>query len=526
MNNSKVFFFLLFLILIIYGLSLGNGWVADDFPSIVNNPLIDSFGYFWRPPYFNIGPVNFVFFSVHKLFDFIPAFYRLPNILFHFGSAYLIYLILQKFFTKPVPFLTTVIFAVHPLLSEPVVWITGAGYAYGAFFALLALYLYLRYCDIKILRYYYFSIFAFYLSLCSSEKLIGFPLILFLYEFCFGDLKNHWKKLLPFFCISGLWGILLAGLMGVRIDALATVHYQQTGLMNPLLQIPIAITSYLQLIFWPHNLALYHSELTFNQTEYLIRLGVFLSFLGLIGYFFKTNKKIFFWFCFFFFALLPTLTPFGISWIVAERYVYLASLGIFVFAALIFNKFMEKIKQPKIAYGIFAMIIFALSARTFIRTRDWQSQDTLWLAMEKTSPSSAQNHNNLGDMYGRRNDHQRAITEFKKAIELLPNYGDAYHNLANTYYQINETDLAIENYQKAISFNPLLWQSRQNLAGIYFHQEKYSQAREEIAKALETNPKNPNLYQNLAAVCLKLQDQSCVSSANQQIEILSRNLSP
>ena len=98
--------------------------------------------------------------------------------------------------------------------------------------------------------------------------------------------------------------------------------------------------------------------------------------------------------------------------------------------------------------------LFALSVRTITRNADWKNQDTLWLATAKTSPSSPQNHNNLGDYYGRQGDLEKAAEEFKTAIKLKPNYGDAYHNLANIYHQMGEDDLAIENYRKALSFNP------------------------------------------------------------------------
>ncbi len=73
-----------------------------------------------------------------------------------------------------------------------------------------------------------------------------------------------------------------------------------------------------------------------------------------------------------------------------------------------------------------------------MRNFDWKNQDTLWLATAKTSPSSHQNHNNLGDLYARRGEYEKAVEEFKKAIELKPDYGDAYHNLANVYHQIGK----------------------------------------------------------------------------------------
>jgi tetratricopeptide (TPR) repeat protein len=205
------------------------------------------------------------------------------------------------------------------------------------------------------------------------------------------------------------------------------------------------------------------------------------------------KSSLFLWLAFFITFLLPTALIPGIASIVAERYVYLASTGLFVTVAFLLNL----IKNIKIKWTVFILIILALSVRTIVRNFDYRNQDTLWLATAKTAPSSPQNHNNLGDYYGRQGDLARAVEEFKKAIELNPRYGDAYHNLANTYHQLGQDDLAIENYQKALSFNPNLWQSRQNLAAIYYAQQQLELAKKELRAALHIVPDNQNLKQIL-----------------------------
>lgn len=201
------------------------------------------------------------------------------------------------------------------------------------------------------------------------------------------------------------------------------------------------------------------------------------------------------------------LTPFKVAWVVAERYVYLGSLGIFFIIALIIQKVGLLFKNKQLSYALLIIIILMLGIRTINRNSDWKNQDTLWLSAEKTSVSSPQNHNNLGDYYGRQGDLEKAVSEFKKAIELKPGYADAYHNLANTYQQISKTELAIENYKKAVEFNPLLWQSFQNLAGIYFEQEKFELAQENMQKAIKASPENANLYLNSGIIYLKLDNQ-------------------
>jgi tetratricopeptide (TPR) repeat protein len=238
--------------------------------------------------------------------------------------------------------------------------------------------------------------------------------------------------------------------------------------------------------------------MAFTQAQYLILLFITLLFLGAIIWSWLKNKTIFFWLVFFVVTLLPTLTPFKISWIVAERYAYLGTLGIIAVVAILFDKFLKLNENAKMV-GWFALVLIvgSLSARTIIRNQDWKSEDTLWLATAAVAPSGQQIHNNLGDVYARQGDFSRAVEEFKKAIEINPNYADAYHNLGNTYQAMGQLDLAMENYQKAVSINPNLWQSYQNMAAIYFNSGQLDLAEENMKKAAELNPTDENLKQGL-----------------------------
>ena len=188
----------------------------------------------------------------------------------------------------------------------------------------------------------------------------------------------------------------------------------------------------------------------------------------------------------------------------AERYLYLPILGILVIAGLGFEKLTRSIKFKQITYILFVAVLILLSVRTIIRNIDWKNEDNLWIATGKTSPSSPNTHNNLGDVYGRNGDKQAALKEFQRAIELKPNYGDAYHNLANTYAELGQPDKAVENYQNALKYNPGLWQSYQNIAAVYFGQKKYDLVVENMLKAIQVSPNNLNLRINLGVVYLTM----------------------
>ena len=502
----KILIFLAILVFAVYTIALPNEFLSDDIPAIVQNPKINQVGYFLGPQFFplHFNPHNFFIFLTYKIFGLNPLFFRLSNVIFHLGVVFMIYLISGLFFLPPIPLFSASLFAVHPILTEAVTWISSGTYVKTAFLLMFSLLCWLIWSKNQRFWLYLLSLTNFFLALLFFERVIWFPAVLVFWELCFGNLKKATKFLFPYFLLVFWWITYLLGLTSQRLTTLETVYYQQPGLDNPFIKIPIAVTSYLELIFWPKNLTFYHSELAYTQTEYILRVIGFLLFLGLIFYFFKKERRLAFWLTFFLLTLSPTLTPLRIAWAVAERYVYLGTVGILIFAAFLIQKIGKKIKNQKFSWIILGILIFALSLRTLIRNLDWRNQDTLWLATAKTSPSSPQNHNNLGDLYVRRGEYQKAVEEFKKAIELKPNYADAYHNLANIYHQLGKNDLAEENYKKALEFNPFLWQSHQNLAAIFFNQGKTREALEELKKAIEIFPQNPELYVNLGIIYQKL----------------------
>ena len=514
-QNWKVIAFLTFLVFAVYLNSLGNKFVSDDIAGILNNENLNNIVNIFSSPLQALRSFpSCLHFIINLFFGKSPAAFRFSNILFHLATTITTYLVLFLLYNQTLAVFSASIMAVHPIATESVTWISGGGHVMYSFFIMLSLLFYILTTKKK--QYLYLSLIAFLLALTISEKAVIFPLILLVLAESHKIKLKNWKKIAILAIPALIIGLISLSQLSKRLEWLQTSHYQEARFTNPIVQIPIAITSYLELIFWPKNLTLYHSEMSLGQGEYFLRLGIFILFLISIIYFFKKDRRIFFWLSFFIISLLPTLTPFGISWIVAERYVYLGSIGIFVVIALIIQKIGQVFKNQKVSYALLAIIITALSIRTIIRNTDWKNQDTLWLASAKTSPSSSQNHNNLGDLYGRQGNLEKAVEEFKKAIELKPNYGDAFHNLANTYQQMGKTDEAIENYQKAASINPNLWQSYQNLAAIYFNQEKFELAKQELEKAIKANSQDANLYTNLGIIYLRLDEKEKAKEAFQK----------
>lgn len=97
---------------------------------------------------------------------------------------------------------------------------------------------------------------------------------------------------------------------------------------------------------------------------------------------------------------------------------------------------------------------------------------------------SAQLHNYLGTALNYQGYYQKAVNQFKKAIELNPNYAPAYMNLGITYFYMKQFANTISSQQKAIALNPNNPEAYFFLAQGYERQNKSAQAISNYKKFL------------------------------------------
>ncbi|MFA9288565.1 MAG: tetratricopeptide repeat protein [Weeksellaceae bacterium] len=500
---------LLFLfILVVYFNSFTAELVSDDIYAIkeLENQL-KNVNYIWHNPTFILR--SLLYYISYQIGGLSPFAYRIWNILFHVGVVWLVYAIVP-FFTKKkyVPFFAASLMAVHPMTIEAVTWISGGIYVQAAFFLLISFLSYLLYQRTEDKKFFVSTVIFYIFALSISEKVIVYPFIIGWYELTLGSLKESWQRITLFFGISFLWGLMILTRVSERFAYLSskTGNDASSTFYNPLLQIPTAIATYLHLYVWPDSLTLYHSDFDLSAPAKIIYILVTLLLFGFGIYLFKRNKVLAFWLGFFLITLLTTMNPFGLSWLVAERYAYLGSVGVFFIWGYAISSLTEHKKLQTLGYLLFAILLVAFSARTIARNNDWRTQDNLWFATAKTSPSDPKTHNNVGDVYARRGDLDKAAEAFTQAIKVNPRYPDAYHNLANIYWRAGKTNEAMDLYVQAYEMNPTLWQSAQNIAALLINEKKFAEAEPYIKAAIKLNPQNPELYTSYATVKAGLGD--------------------
>lgn len=506
------------LVLVVYLNTFDNGLTSDDKGLLLDKNNLTTFKYIFA------DPLSFIWSLVHApfyaLFGINPSVLRSLNILMHLGNVFLVFMILTKLANYRLGFITASLFAVHPVLTEGVTWISGGPYSWYSFFFLLSFLLYIKSASSRgPTSTYWLSLTVFLVGLLTSNRVLQLFPIFYVYEFVFGSLRKNWSRLIPYTVVSLFWGLIYFIQIGGRQESLQSQFYLEKGTDNPLIQIPFAIVNYLMLIFYPDRYTFYHSDLTITPTQLALFWVGFLVFLGIWAHTFWKNRFLFFWLSFFVSSLLITLTPFRIAWIVAERYVYLGTIGLLVVVAYFLEKGWRRKGYIKIITVItFITIILGLGIRAIVRNSDWQDEKTLWTSTVKSTPKSPKAHNNLGVIYtsegkeffGKKQSKEGleklglAERELVQAIALKANYGDAYQNLGEVYYLAKQLDKAQPLFEQALKINPNLYLSYEFLASIAFEKGETEKALEYLSQALKINKTDPDIYVNLAVIYRKL----------------------
>lgn len=495
MENKYIYFILVALCFLVYANSLHNAFVSDDIPAILKNPFISSPLRSWADPAAFLNSLNYL------IAKFNPFAYHLTNIILHSLNTILVFLFLHLFFKTEASFLGACLFAVHPIHTEAVTWVSGKPYITTSLFILSA---YLLYNDatkgkragrIKLLISFF--IFSYYLIVNISFYFI-FPFFLVFSDITFNRWRKNWKYWLPFLGVVILRLILATSQILQRASFVAGQMGQEVTRSNPIFNLAYSFFSHLGLLLWPVwpvKFTLYHEPAVISSFALKAELFCLLLLVLSLPLIYKKAKELFFAIGIFVLFLTPTYSPVMVSWLVAERYLYFPSISLSIFLAFFYEKYlkpMRGITAKNIALGFLIFIIAGYAVRTVARNEDWKSPQEFWRQTVLVSDKSERAHNNMGDAYSQEGNTEGAIREFKKAIELKTNYADAYHNLATVDYNKGDLDEAIKFYQQAIKFNPKLFESQYNLGIIYLNTGAIDLAIKQLHTAKEIRPEDVN----------------------------------
>jgi len=411
------------------------------------------------------------------------------NIAFHCLTAIAIYLMLKGIFSKELSFFAALFFAVHPVQTEAVTYISGRSDPMAALFVVLAIILFEK----KL----FMSCAFFILGILSKESALIAPFLLALYLlFRKGSIKPYLKRILPFIFIMIFYSLL-------RVTILDFSRTVPENLPKPFFYVPIylrfstfmkTLPVYFKILLWPFGL---HMERDMDLAVSIFEPQALLGFTMLIFAFFiayslrKANRPLLFSAAWFFIAIFPNSNIIPINALIYEHWLYMPSLGFFITIGLGLEALLKKGRVFKYISILLALAISLFYMwRTIERNKEWHDPISFYESTIKYMPNSVRLHNNLAMAYtesGRRED---AIREYKRAIELGDYYPQTHYNLSNIYINKGDYVSAVEELKKSIEIDNNFLYSHESLAVIYLNQKRFDEAKKEAEFILQREPYN------------------------------------
>lgn len=125
---------------------------------------------------------------------------------------------------------------------------------------------------------------------------------------------------------------------------------------------------------------------------------------------------------------------------------------------------------------------------------------------QETVDAAAAEHNNQGAQLANQGRFLEAVREFRKAIQLVPNFVGAYYNLGRAYMQLKAYDDAAKAFAAAVQSKPNYGDAWYQLGIALQMQNAYSHARQAYLTALSFFPNDPNLLYRLGFVYIQEKD--------------------
>ena len=112
--------------------------------------------------------------------------------------------------------------------------------------------------------------------------------------------------------------------------------------------------------------------------------------------------------------------------------------------------------------------------------------------------------NIIGASYAGKNEHQKALTFYQKAIVLDPNNFELLNNIGKSQLALKLFEEAEKNFEESIKINPNNYDSYFNLGIVNFHQDKLNQSLENYLKAISINDHIDKIHYNKGIVLSKI----------------------
>ncbi|XP_070581695.1 protein O-mannosyl-transferase TMTC3-like [Ptychodera flava] len=504
--NSAIVFVV---VTVCYFNSLNCGFVFDDASAIKDNkdlrpttPMYKLFqNDFWGTPMYkekshkSYRPLCVLTFRLnYALSELEPMTYHLVNMLLH-GMVCVVYLAVCKvFFTETVSFIAALLFAVHPIHTEAVTGVVGRAELLSSIFLLLAFLCFSKNTG-KDKPINWSSLFGTIVlvviaTLCKEQGItvIG---ICCIYEVFFAQemtvlqilhlarqvlsgkphLPSHFQKaiLRCVFLVFSTLALLVARVKVMAAELPVFTKFDNPAAVSTFPTKQLTFSYLLPVNVWlllcPSRLLcdwtmgtvpLVTSILDPRNLATISLIAVLLKFI-----FFavcdetKRSKQVIMCLAFLVLPFIPASNLFfPVGFVVAERILYVPSMGFCMAVALGIQLIAKHKNFKKLVYVGLAFLILLHSAKTYKRNFDWESENTIFSAAVRVVKTNAKCWNNVGHSLENQEKWGEALEYFKHASEVQPDDIGAWLNVGRAYKNLNKTKEAEVAYKTAMDLMP------------------------------------------------------------------------
>jgi protein O-mannosyl-transferase len=157
------------------------------------------------------------------------------------------------------------------------------------------------------------------------------------------------------------------------------------------------------------------------------------------------------------FMILPFLPAsnlfFPVGFVVAERVLYMPSMGFCLLVAYGFHLLTERYSK-KILWCCMAAFLFSHAVKTWNRNLDWESEYSIFLSGLRVNKRNAKLFNNVGHALESDGKFHEALKYFQAAVNVQRDDIGGWINVGRTYNHLKEYKEAEEAYLTAKSLLP------------------------------------------------------------------------
>jgi len=491
--------------IIVYLNSISGAFIWDDDHFVVGNVFLRSWSYLPRIFTTYVGEGSGELYNYYRplaIFTYLIDYtvwkldvtgYHLSNILLHVLVAVSVFWLGYRLAAdRLLAFIAGLIFAVHPVYTQTVAYISGRPDSLAGIFLLIAFCIYAKKEWRRPVSMWIFMLAAYVLALLSRENGVVLPGLILIYHYAFRR-RIPAKRFLTLCAIALLYLVPRFLLLEPSRGAPPfTVRFPGFG---------VAVLNYLRLLLLPLHLHQEYGQRLFTWNDPRVAagflLGLFLLLYGLSRR--KRDPLIAFGIGWFFVALIPAMNIFPVRTYMGEHWLYLPSIGLWLISAKLISSLLRS-KRGRPASVVPGVLIIVCFGSLTVKQNNYFSEPLAFY--ERTlryTPESARMHNNLGNIYFTRGRTEAAIRSWQEAITLDPLYPEAYSNLGNAYLQTGNIEAARALFQRALEIRPDYADAYNNLGVACCREGKIEEGIVFFRKAVESNPVDADAFSNLGS---------------------------